>query len=716
MTQSLRVERSNIDYAGRALAFIDPALMEANGLQVDDIIELKNVFGRRILARVGQPIPADRSKGLARIDHYTRQGLKARIGQEVWLEKVVTVEPVRSMRLLPAVDVTLAHELEHHIKKELIENRIPVSVGSVLYAHFQHSTGGTTYTVIEIEDGRGIVTDETEIEIDLSANLHAEMPQEVTFEDVGGLDKEIQLLRELVEVPLRFPFAYRQLGIRPPRGIILSGPPGAGKTHLTRAVANEIDARFFYINGPDIVGTIYGESEANLRKIFGEGIHHAPSIIFVDEVDAIAPKRGESGSHSDTRLTSQFLVLMDGLQRVDGVMVIGTTNRVDSIDVAFRRPGRFDRELLIGPPDKAGRLQILQVHTREMPLSDEAIDYLDTVAGATHGCVGADLMELCREAGLNALRRSLKGRTDGFRSVEIMPQQLVVEKQDFELALPKAKPSALRETIVTIPDISWDDIGGLEPVKKKLRELVEMPLLHPNVFSTMKLKPSTGILLYGPPGTGKTLLAKAIANECQANFIAVKGPEIFSKWLGESEQGIRHAFHIARQVAPSVLFFDQLDAIAPVRGSDEGTKTTERVVSQLLAEMDGIEPLSKVVVIGATNRLEALDRALLRPGRFGLHQLVPLPNRAERAAIFKIQLRGIPLDSFKSLEEIADSMAGRTEGFSGAEIEALCQETKMCALRDADFATVLPLNLEHFHRALQHITSSRLLYAAEAAP
>jgi transitional endoplasmic reticulum ATPase len=715
MTPSLRVERSNIDSAGQALAFIDPAIMEADGLQAHDIIELRNVFGRYIVARLGQPIPTDRNKGLARIDHYTRQGLKARIGEEVWVERVVTAKPVRSMRLLPAVDVTLAHELEHHMKKEFIENRIPASVGSVLYAHFPHSSGGTTYTVVEIEDGPGIVTDETEIELDLSVTVHAETPQEVTFEDIGGLDKEIQLLRELIEVPLRFPSAYRQLGIRPPRGIILSGPPGAGKTHLTRAVANEIDARFYYINGPDIIGTIYGESEANLRRIFGEGIHHAPSIIFVDEVDAIAPKRGESGSHSDTRLSTQFLALMDGLQRVDGVMIIGTTNRIDSIDLAFRRPGRFDREILIGPPDKAGRLQILHIHAREMPLSDEAIDYLDTVAGATHGCVGADLMELCREAGLNALRRSLKGRTYELRSVEIMPQRLVVEKQDFELALPKAKPSALRETIVAIPDISWDDIGGLEPVKKKLRELVEMPLLHPDMLSTMKLRPSTGILLYGPPGTGKTLLAKAIANECQANFIAVKGPEIFSKWLGESEQGIRHVFHIARQVAPSILFFDQLDAIAPVRGTDEGTKTTERVVSQLLAEIDGIEPLSKVVVIGATNRLEALDTAVLRPGRFGLHLLVPLPNRAERAAIFKVQLRGILLDSFNSLEEIADSMAGRTEGFSGAEIEAICQETKMCALRDADFAAVLPLNLEHLHRALQRISSSRLLYAAEVA-
>ncbi|MBI2955481.1 MAG: AAA family ATPase [Chloroflexi bacterium] len=715
MSLSLRAERSAIDYAGHFLAFLDPSVMETTGIQTEDVIELRNIFGRRVLARVGQPLADDRGKGLVRIDQYLRQGLKVRVGQELWIEKVPQVEAVRNAKLLPAVDVTLAHDLEHHIKDQFIDNRALISVGSVLYANFPHSSAGTVYTVVELEDGPGMVTEETEIEVDLSATPHAEPPQEVTFEDVGGLDREIHLLRELIEVPLQFPHAYRQLGIRPPRGLLFYGPPGSGKTHLARAVANEIDARFYYINGPDIIGTIYGESESNLRRIFGEAIHHAPSIIFVDELDAIAPKRGESGSQSDTRLTTQFLALMDGLKRVDGVLIIGTTNRIDTIDVAFRRPGRFDRELFIGPPDKAGRLQILQVHTREMPLSHAAMDHLDAVAAATHGCVGADLMELCREAGLNTLRRSLKGRTHELRSVELAPQQLVVEKEDFDLALPKAKPSAMREAVVSIPDVSWDDVGGLEPVKRQLKELVEMPLLHPEVFAAINLRPASGILLYGPPGTGKTLLAKAIASECQANFIAVKGPEIFSKWLGESEQGIRHVFSVARQVAPSVLFFDQLDAIAPVRGTDEGTKTTERVVSQLLAEMDGVEALSKVVVIGATNRLEALDTAMLRPGRFGMHVLVPLPTCEEREAIFRIQLRNMPLDRAAIADEIAEDMARCTEGFSGAEIDALCQEAKMCALREADFARTAPLSMSHFEQALHGITASRLLYAAETS-
>ena len=462
---------------------------------------------------------------------------------------------------------------------------------------------------------------------------------EVTFEDVGGLGKQIKLIRELVQLPLTYPHVYRHLGINPPRGIILYGPPGSGKSHLARAVANEVDARFYYINGPDVIGTYTGETEANLRRMFNEAGHHSPSIIFIDELDAMAPKRGETGAHSDTRTVTQLLSLMDGLKRVDSVIVIGTTNRIDAVDPAFRRPGRFDREIFIGPPDAAGRREILEIHSREMPLSDDAQDYLDEIAKRTHGFLGADLMELCRDAGLSRLRRSAGNLQDHRAAFRIPLQDMRVEREDFELALSQTRPSALRETLISIPDVSWSDIGGLEAVKERLQETVELPLRNPQLLTASGLPPHVGIVLYGPSGTGKTLLAKALANECGVNFISVDGPEIFTKWLGESEEGVRQIFRIARQVAPTVVFFDQLEAIAPIRGQNVGSMTTDRVVSQLLAELDGVEQLSRVIVLGATNRIDLIDPSILRPGRFGVHIAVGLPDADERRGILRICLR-----------------------------------------------------------------------------
>ncbi|MDP2727974.1 MAG: AAA family ATPase, partial [Dehalococcoidia bacterium] len=499
------------------------------------------------------------------------------------------------------------------------------------------------------------------------------------------------------------------------RGIIFHGPPGAGKTHLAKAIANEINAKFLYINGPEIISSVYGETEANLRKTFEEASRHLPSIIFIDEVDVLAPKRGESGSQTDTRMVTQLLEVMDGLKRVEGVMVIGTTNRIEALDKSVRRPGRFDREILIGPPDRTGRLDILRIHTRGMPLSSEANEFLPEVAKQSNGFVGADLMELCREAGLNTLRRQIGDQWTSLTHLQVSLHELQVDKEDFQQALGRVRPSAMREAVASIPEVAWDDIGGLEGVKDRLRELIEKPLQHPLSFASMGIKPSTGIILYGPPGTGKTMLAQAIANQCQANFLSVKGPEIFSKWLGESEEGIRHLFQTARQVAPAIIFFDQVDAIAPMRAAGGDTRASERVVNQLLTEMDGVEPLSGITVVAATNRLDLLDPAILRPGRFGAHIYVPEPDKEDRKAIFRVHLRDTTMDDSTNLEQVLDAMASGTEGFAGAEIAAICHEAKLCALRHTNFEVAVPLRMEHFKEALEKMSISRMVYVEQHA-
>ena len=536
----------------------------------------------------------------------------------------------------------------------------------MLYLPFPGTNSGTTYQVTAVDDGPGYVTADTQIVLQYADAHLPDGAMDVTFEDVGGLGSQIRAVRELVQLPLKFPHVYQQLGITAPRGIILYGPPGAGKTRLARAIANEVEARFYYINGPDIIGTYAGETEGNLRRIFGEAGHHAPSIIFIDELDAIAPKRGETGAHADIRVVTQLLSLMDGLTRVDAVVVVATTNRLDSVDPAFRRPGRFDREIFIGPPDIAGRREVLDIHTREMPLTPDALAALDDIAYRTHGFVGADLMELCREAGLSALRRSTSMLADHRAAFRLQSDQLVVARADFDHALAHVRPSALRETLISRPDVTWADVGGMDALREELRELVEMPLHKPEVLAAMGLASHSGVLLYGAPGTGKTLLAQAVANECGVNFIAVNGPELFTKWLGESEEAVRHIFRIARQVAPAVIFFDQLDSITPIRGDHSGSMTTERVVNQLLAELDGIEPLSGIVVLAATNRIDLVDPAILRPGRFGTHVHVPLPDAAGRRAILQLFLTG------GNVEASIDELVPLTEGFSGAQLRELC--------------------------------------------
>lgn len=709
MTVFLQVEECPQTFSAQGRVFLDPEVMEQAGIKVDDAVEIETNSGRNVLARVVQPMEDDRGKKLIRMDQYLRHSTKSLLGD--WISvTAISIKTVQSLVLAPFVNVSDIKGVEAYLVKNFSSKGVPVSDGEVLYATLPGQTQGVAFKVVKVEPGAGLITPETRIELDYVFSSWGQISDKVTFEDVGGLKKEIVLIRELIELPLLFPDVFRQLGINPPRGIVLYGPPGSGKSHLARAIANEINAKFLYINGPDVVSSVYGETEANLRKIFEEASHHLPSIIFIDELDAITPKRGESGSQSDTRMVAQLLELMDGLRRVEGVMVVGTTNRVESLDKAIRRPGRFDREIFIGPPDIQGRLEILQIHTRGMPIAEGTVEAMKEVARVTHGFVGADLMELCREAGLNCLRRIMGDRRMTPARFKFSVDELVVTGDDFKRAASLIRPSALRETITSIPDVGWEDIGGMELVKERLRDLVERPLVSPESFHAMAVRPPSGILLYGPPGTGKTLLAKAIARESGANFLYIRGPEIFSKWLGESEESIRHVFQVARQVAPAVVFFDQIDAIAPSRRSDSDTKASERVVNQILTEMDSIESFGRIVVVAATNRIDLLDPAILRPGRFGIHILVPPPDVADRKAILELKLKRTPFKNEASRRKIVAEIARKTDGFSGAELEALCNDARLNALKEVNFVGTNVLQEVHFLRSLDEMEKAREIY------
>ncbi|MEM3998250.1 MAG: CDC48 family AAA ATPase, partial [Ignisphaera sp.] len=521
----------------------------------------------------------------------------------------------------------------------------------------------------------------------------------VTWEDIGDLEEVKEKIREIVELPLKHPELFERLGIEPPKGILLYGPPGVGKTLLAKALANETGAYFLAINGPEIMSKYYGESEQRLRQIFEEAKKNAPAIIFIDEIDAIAPKREEVVGEVEKRVVAQLLALMDGLEERGKVIVIGATNRPDAVDPALRRPGRFDREIEVPPPDKRARREILAVHTRNVPLAED-VD-LDKLAEMTYGYTGADLAALVKEAAMNALRRFLKEHAidlDKPIPSELL-QKLKVTMADFYRAMKNIAPSLMREVLIEVPEVHWDDIGGLDLVKQQLREAVEWPIKYPHIFEQMGIRPPKGILLYGPPGCGKTLLAKAAATESGANFIAVKGPEVLSKWVGESEKAIREIFKRARKAAPTIIFFDEIDAIAPIRGHDV-SGVTDRIVNQLLTEMDGIEALRGVVVIGATNRPDLLDPALLRPGRFDRIIYVPPPDLRARYEILKIHTRKIPLAEDVDLIELAK----KTEGYSGADLEALVREAVMLALRED--LTPRPISFKYFIKAMEYVKPS----------
>ena len=500
---------------------------------------------------------------------------------------------------------------------------------------------------------------------------------DVSYEDIGGLKEEVKKVREMIEIPLKRPELFEKLGIAPPKGVLMHGPPGTGKTLLAKAVASESDAHFIAINGPEIMSKYVGGSEENLREYFEEAEENSPSIIFIDELDAIAPKREETNGEVERRTVAQLLTLMDGLKSRGQVVVIGATNRPDSLDPALRRPGRFDREIEIGVPDSEERKEVLEIHTRNMPLADD-VD-LEKIANTTHGCVGADLESLCKEAAMRVVRRILPEIQNDEEIPKEVMEKIVVTGDDFKNAQKEIQPSALREVLVQIPDIKWDDVGGLEDVKQELKEAVEWPLKHPETFQRLGIRPPKGTLLYGIPGTGKTLLAKAVASESEANFISVKGPELLSKWVGESEKGVREVFRKAKQASPTVIFFDEIDAIASTRsGNDTDSGVTKRVVNQLLTEMDGLEELEDVAIIAATNRPDILDAGLMRPGRFDRHIQVKEPDEEARISIFKVHTKGMPLADDVDIKKLAKN----TEGYVGADIEAVCREAAMLALRD----------------------------------
>ncbi|QSG15332.1 CDC48 family AAA ATPase [Halapricum desulfuricans] len=710
--------------AGRGLAAIDRVAMDELDLENGDYIVLEGRQGGRAVARVWPGYPEDSGEGVIRVDGRLRQEANVGIDDAVEVEKA-DVKPARSITVALPQNLRVRGNIGPHVRNKLSGQAItqgqtvPFSLGLGPISN----VGGQKIPLKIAEtdpEGTVVVTDQTEIEIseqpaeqitEGTAQDERETPN-VTYEDIGGLDDELEQVREMIELPMRHPELFQQLGIEPPKGVLLHGPPGTGKTLMAKAVANEIDAYFTTISGPEIMSKFYGESEEQLREIFDEAEENAPAIVFIDELDSIAPKRGETSGDVERRVVAQLLSLMDGLEARGDVIVIGATNRVDAIDPALRRGGRFDREIEIGVPDRDGRKEILQVHTRGMPLV-EGID-LDHYAENTHGFVGADLEQLSKEAAMNALRRirpEIDLEADEI-DAEIL-ESMEVTETDFKEALKGIEPSALREVFVEVPDTTWEDVGGLEDTKERLRETIQWPLEYPQVFEQMDMQAAKGVLLFGPPGTGKTLLAKAVANEAQSNFISVKGPELLNKYVGESEKGVREVFEKARSNAPTVVFFDEIDSIAGERGqgmSDSGVG--ERVVSQLLTELDGIESLEDVVVIATTNRPDLIDSALLRPGRLDRHVHVPVPDEEARRKIFEVHTVDKPLADDVDLDELA----AETDGYVGADIEALCREASMAASREF-INSVSPeevdesignvrINREHFEAAMDEVGPS----------
>jgi transitional endoplasmic reticulum ATPase len=692
MVTQLKVAEAFQNDIGRGIARLDSKAKSSLGVSTGDIIKLT---GRKAaLAIVWQAHQDDEGLDMIRIDGILRQNVGIGLGETVKIEKAETKE-AKKIVLAPKESIRYGGGFEQYVKKRLIGK--PILKGNVLPV----GIFGTSIPLVVAQafpQGPIMITEHTEIKIKQEPVKETTFVPNVTYDNVGGLREEIQKIREMVELPLRHPEIFERLGIDPPKGVLLYGPPGTGKTLLAKAVANESDANFHYIGGPEIISKYVGESEERLRKIFREAQENAPSIIFIDELDAIAPKREEVIGEVEKRLVSQMLTLMDGLKARGEIIVIGATNRPDSLDPALRRPGRFDREIEVGVPDKKDRKDILIIHTRNMPLTKGVS--LTEIANITHGYTGADLSHLTKEAALKALRRLLP--SINIEEDTIPPkllEKLIVTREDFFNALREIQPSALREVYVERPNVKWKEIGGLPNVKAELNEAVELPLKKPKVFDKMGIRPVKGILLFGPPGTGKTLLAKAVATESDANFISISGAQVLTKYVGESEKTVRELFRKARISAPCILFIDEIDAMAHKRrgGSGDGTLVTERIVDTLLTEMDGLVSLKNVVVIAATNRPDMLDPALMRAGRFDRIIEIPAPDEKARYEIFKIHTAKMPLDRSVNLKELSRI----TEGYTGADIENLVREAGMTAIRsdskkvtikhfEASFKSVMP--------------------------
>lgn len=671
-TISLRVTESLPKDVGRGIARIDPADMQSISASVGDIVEISSK--KTTVAKLMPTYSENRGKQMIQIDGLIRENAKVGIDGRVSIKKVSAQSATKI--ILDPLNLINNSARESRYIGRLIEG-LPLMKQDRIRANLIGSRSQDFMVLDTVPDGVVIVQSTTMIQIKSKAG-NKKPSNKISYEDIGGLHKEIQRIREMIELPLKYPQIFQRLGIDPPKGVLLLGPPGTGKTLIARAVANETDAAFFAVNGPEVIHKFYGESEAKLRGIFEQASKQAPSIIFLDEIDAISPKRESAVGDVEKRVVAQLLALMDGLAGRGQVIVIGATNIPNALDPALRRPGRFDRELSIGAPDKNGREEILQIHTRGMPL-DEDVN-LGRLAEITHGFVGADLAALCRESAMIALRTifpKIEFDMDSIPYETLL--ELVITMQHFHEALKEVEPSATREVSIEVPNVTWNQVGGLNKVKQKLIEAIEWPLKYAELFEASNTIPPKGIVLHGPPGTGKTLLAKAVASESEVNFISIKGPELLSKWVGESEKGVRELFKKARQAAPCILFFDEMDAIAPVRGSATGdSHVTERVISQLLTELDGIEGLKNVVIIAATNRIDIIDPAVLRPGRFDYLIELPLPDSTTRKLIFAVHLKNKPVETTADLNFLSQE----TEGMSGAEIESICRSASMLAIRE----------------------------------
>jgi len=720
----LKVAEAQQDDVNRGIVRIDSKIMKELDLQPGSIIELEGE--KKTVAVAGRAFPADLGLAIIRMDGLLRKNAGTSIGEYVKLRKI-KIKPAKQVTIAPAQQGIMIQAHPSTFKRALLNRAVAkgdlIALGGASRRRpsFNGDPFSDIFSMMNEEIGFGgmfsglkfvvtstnpkepvVIVEDTEIVLMPEAvEVSEERVPDVAYEDIGGLNEEIKKVREMIELPLKHPEIFEQLGIQPPKGVLLFGPPGTGKTLLAKAVANESNATFISLNGPEIMSKFVGEAEKKLRQIFERAEKEAPAIIFIDEIDAIAPKREESYGEVERRVVAQLLASMDGMKGRGKVIVIAATNRPDALDPALRRGGRFDREIEIGVPNKEGRLDVLKIHTRNMPL-DKDVE-IKELADTTHGFVGADLESLCKEAAMSVLRRVLP--EFNINDEEIIPKdvlsKLIVTSKDFKEALKLVRPSSMREVLIENPKVKWNDIGGLDQAKQELKEAVEWPLKNPEAFKRMGIRPPRGVLLYGPSGCGKTLLAKAVATESEANFISIKGPEILSKWVGESEKAIREIFKKARQVSPAIIFFDEVDALAPARGSDSsGGKVSDKIVNQILTEMDGLESLNEVVVIAATNRPELMDSALLRPGRFDRHILTIVPDEKTRLEILKIHTKLMPLAKDVNVNELVKQI----DGYSGADIEAVCREAAMLSLREN--INSKEVQLKHFKSALKTVKPS----------
>jgi transitional endoplasmic reticulum ATPase len=669
---TLKIAEASQRHVGKGIAVVDPKIVEDNNWKTGQILEL--VGNRKSHVKLWPGSAEDYGTGIIKIDGIMRHNISSGIGEKISVKRVdaaqaeqVTLSPIEKLS-----DEGFQEYMQGNYIGHVLTTGDTLIVTTQLGGRTQLVVTNTTPSAKPV-----LVTELTQFKLgSMTKAIDSSIPR-VTYDELGGLRHEVQKIHEMVELPMRHPELFEKLGVEAPKGVLLYGPPGTGKTLLAKAVAGETNSNFTSISGPEIIGKFYGESEERLREIFKQAEENAPSIIFIDEIDSIAPKREEVTGEVEKRIVSQLLTLMDGMKPRGKVVVIAATNRPDSLDPALRRPGRFDREIEIGIPDQVGRKEILDIHTRGMPIEEKV--NLDQIAKVTHGFVGADLEILAKEAAMRSLRRILPevDLEEEKIPAEIL-QKIVITDADFKNALKEVRPSVLREVLVQVPNVSWEDVGGLESLKEELHEAVEWPLKHKEAFEHTDVSSPKGVLLYGPPGTGKTLIAKAVAHTTESNFISIKGPELLSKWIGESEKGVREVFRKARQAAPCIIFLDELDSLAPSRGyGSSDSNVTERVVSQLLTEIDGLEELHNVLVIGATNRVDLIDNALLRPGRFDRILEVPLPDTKGRENIFKIHTKKKPLADGVNFVKLVEL----TDGFNGAEIEGICNRAAMSAIR-----------------------------------